>query len=810
MNEESKNKPFNFIIKSGNRLKYFSLNDIKRYLLGFSPLIIEEKTEREIDIQKENEQSTLQKKLNVVFRTEEYENIHLNNFVRGENEEDNIKKLINENISDIELNYEYSILTNLDSDLIIVIVILYKNKFLDKDDIKYLIKNPLKIHNYLLKKLKGYADVMSINLLNNHSFNCKTMPFRFSGLELTSKKIPVIANPFSFYNPYRNDSSYKDILEKCNKTNGHLINAYQATNSKYEEYCIKKYRFPEWSWYKHKSCTTLQTCSTLGSCFIVNGSPKGAAEGNKYISKLTNKKQIGNVPFHCDKIDHYHTYEYEGGKIKNVYSKIYLNKFENNSDAEDALSKYNLEFKHDKDYKENLYQWIYKRTDYGNKKNDNRSVYVAFSPYICYYSFVREILPIIALKLTSIEPEFKGDEEGLNYLFDKTLINGAGMFYFLSTINYNNTPEYGELFSENEPGFIVEKNSDHKTNMNLSRRFNNISSSSWMSDYSSILSGDDATSIIKKNVEDNKQQLFKDNAPGNKIFGSYDSYISFLRGYQIDKLLCSSATKYTALNSGTYDFFSSDNYDISFLKDSFKTIKKYIMFNLYTEKDENQLQKYFISFEKIPDIFENKRIKEYFEENFNDYSNLITETEQSDAISSIESFLDNDIMGNEYLDNIDSRMEKIKLYAEILYLKGYIKYLFNDADLGSFEKCEISQNDYYLLYPIYVTKVQYRIYHSLLHMFFNMNSTYSFDNLFKYLSKENINVDLLEKRVGILKQSIVDANNHKYVDIYDITKEIEKANEMATLQYRYILRKASSKRYTEMFMTKEYDIYEEE
>ena len=819
MNEQSKNKPFNFIIGSGNKLKYFSLNDIKRYLLGFSPLIIEEKTKREIDIQEENEQSTLQKKLNVKFRTEIYENIDLRNFIyddvpEKERVECNIKKFIEENISEIDLNYEYSILTNLDSDLVILIVILYKNKFLDNDDIKYLTKNPSKIHNYLLEKLKGYNDVRNVNLLNNYQYNCKTMPFRFSGLELTSKKIPVIANPFSFYNPYRNGSGYKEKLNKCKGSNGYLINRTQAVNSDYELYFIEKYWFPEWSWYKDKSCTTLQTCSTMGSCFIVNGSPKGAVKDNKYISKLK-KKQIRNIPFHCDNIDNYHSYENEGNETKNVYSKIYLNTFKDESSTETILSKYWLNFEHKNViYNENLYQWIYKRTDYGKYENDNRSIYVAFSPYVCYYSFVREILPIIALKLTGIEPEFKGDEEGLNYLFDKTLINGAGMFYFLSTINYNKKPEYGELFNENEPGFIVEDDSDNKTNMNLSRRFNNIPSSHWVNYYSSILSSDDATSIIKKNVEDNKQELFKDNTPGNKIFGSYDSYISFLRDRQIDKLLCSNATKYKALNSGEYDDFDSEdydskNYDISFLKKSFKTIKKDITFDLYIEKDENQQQKYFISFDKIPDIFENERIKKYFKENFINYENLIAEKDQQDTINLIESYLDNEIMSKESLDGIYNT-EKIKLYAEILYLKGYIKYLFNDEELGSFEKCEISKNDYYLLYPIYVTKVQYRIYHSLLHMFFNINSTYSFDNLFKYLSKKNIDVDYLNTRVAILKQSIVDANKHKYVDIYGLDREFEQANDMATPQYRYILEKVSSKRYTEMFSEKEYDIYEEE
>lgn len=810
MNEQSKNKPFNFIIGSGNKLKYFSLNDIKRYLLGFSPLIIEEKTKREIDIQEENEQSTLQKKLNVKFRTEIYENIDLRNFIyddvpEKERVECNIKKFIEENISEIDLNYEYSILTNLDSDLVILIVILYKNKFLDNDDIKYLTKNPSKIHNYLLEKLKGYNDVRNVNLLNNYQFNCKTMPFRFSGLELTSEKIPIIANPFSFYNPYRN-GSYKEILNKC-EGNGYLLNTFRATNSEYEKYYSDHYWFPEWSWYKNKSCTTLQTCSTMGSCFIVNGSPKGAVEKNKYVSKL-NKKQIRNIPFHCDNINHYHSYEEEGSEIKNVYSKFYLNEFEDNGVTEAVLSKYWLEFKHNNVInRENLYQWIYKRTDYGKYENDNRSIYVAFSPYICYYSFVREILPIIALKLTSLEPEFKGDEEGLNYLFDKTLINGAGMFYFLSTINYNKKPEYGELFNENEPGFIVEDNSDNKTNMNLSRRFNNdISSSNWMNNYSN-LAYDDAISIIKKTTDNKETQLFKDNTPGNKIFDSYSSYISFLRNYQIDRLLCSSATEYTLWN--TDDFIKSYNYDITFLKSSFKAIKKNITFDLYTEKDGNQQQKYFISFDKIPDIFENERIKKYFKENFNDYDNLIVEKNQQDIISLIESYLDNEIMSKESLDNID-RMEKIKLYAEILYLKGYIKYLFNDEELGSFEKCEISENDYYLLYPIYVTKVQYRIYHSLLHMFFNMNSTYSFDNLFKYLSKKNIDIDYLNTRVAILKQSVIDANKHKYVDIYCLDREFEQANDMATPQYRYTLEKVYGKKYTEMFSEKEYDIYAEE
>ena len=135
-----------YIKSSNNKYRMITIEDIKKYLLGYQKIQTSWKTKDEIEKLRQSYETELQKKINVSLRIVEYE---LQNLY---DELENIINLLNKN-SYIDTVYDTSILLSIDKNILLCLLILYKDNKINIEDIKTFIKNPEKINTKLLELL---------------------------------------------------------------------------------------------------------------------------------------------------------------------------------------------------------------------------------------------------------------------------------------------------------------------------------------------------------------------------------------------------------------------------------------------------------------------------------------------------------------------------------------------------------------------------------------------------------------------------------------------------------------------------------
>ena len=135
-----------YIKSSNNKYRLITIEDIKKYLLGYQKIQTSWKTKDEIDKLRQSYETELQKKINISFRIVEYKLQDLYD------ELENIINLLNKN-SYIDSVYDTSILLSIDKNILLCLLILYKDKKINLEDIKIFIKNPEKINTKLLELL---------------------------------------------------------------------------------------------------------------------------------------------------------------------------------------------------------------------------------------------------------------------------------------------------------------------------------------------------------------------------------------------------------------------------------------------------------------------------------------------------------------------------------------------------------------------------------------------------------------------------------------------------------------------------------